>query len=450
MTLRCWLDPLKKLLVTARAPAPYALPDAPPQEPPPMSTTGNWLEASRHPSGYVRENAVKALSERPNGEALVALVERLNDWVPQVRDAAKAGVQTYLKREHLASLLFAQGPLMALATRQRVDHSATLAAVRALLQAPEARDEVHASFLTQQGKAACYLFGVLLESASEPYALLHEALVHREPLVRLAAVDACAALATAQAHQLLLGALPKASAKLRVRLLRVVLPVVPAPQGLLQDALLHSSGGVRNLALWACARYAVDAPAVLAQRFAGPPPVAKAHWLGVLGLARDLKMEVPGGWWHAAMHAAPWSVRLAAVQSPGERPLAALLEAVDDPSERVFDALVSRLNVLPWVTLDPAVRTLLDRQWHVLAPPRRQRVLALLAGWQQLGYLLERLASEPTQRARWLDTLSAWCERAYGFRDAVTPQAQRSAIKAQLQDLVRQGALDEARVAHLY
>ncbi|WP_313739409.1 PBS lyase [Pseudomonas sp.] len=415
-----------------------------------MSTTGTWLEASRHPSGYVRERAVKALSERPNGEALVALVERLNDWVPQVRDAAKAGVQAYLKREHLASLLFAQGPLMALATRQRVDHSATLAAVRALLRAPEARDEVHASFLTQQGKAACYLFGVLLESAREPYALLHEALIHREPLVRLAAVDACAALATAQAHVLLLGALPKAAAKLRVRLLRVLLPVVQAPQGLLEDALLHSAAGVRNLALWACAQYAVDASAVLSKRFEGPPPVAKAHWLGVLGLARELKEEVPAGWWHAAMHAAAWSVRLAAVQSPGERPVATWLAALDDPSERVFDALVSRLDTFPWATLDPAIRTLLDRQWHVLAPRRRQRVLALLAGWQQVGYLLDRLANEPAHRVQWLDILVAWCDRAYGLRDAVTPQAQRSAIKAQLQALVGQGALDEASVAHLY
>lgn len=450
MTLRRWLDPFKKLLVTARAPAPHAVPDTAPEGPPPTSTTSTWLEASRHPSGYVRERAVKALSERPSGEALVALVERSNDWVPQVRDAARAGVRTYLEPEQLAALLFALRPLLALATRQRVDHSATLAAVRALLQTPEARDEVHASFLTQQGKAACYLFGVLLEAASEPYALLHEALVHREPLVRLAAVDACAALATAQAHQLLLGALPKASAKLRVRLLRVVLPVVPAPQGLLQDALLHSSGGVRNLALWACARYAVDAPAVLAQRFEGPPPVAKAQWLGVLGLARELKMEVPDEWWHAAMHAAAWSVRLAAVQSPGERPVATWLAAVDDPSERVFDALVSRLNTFPWATLEPAVSALLDRQWHVLAPPRRQRVLALLAGWQQLGYLLERLASEPTQRAQWLDTIAAWCDCAYGLRDAVTTQEQRSAIKAQLQALVSQGALDETRVAHLY
>ena len=40
----------------------------------------DWLTLSRHGNGFVRELAVRELSELPSPEALAALLERVNDW----------------------------------------------------------------------------------------------------------------------------------------------------------------------------------------------------------------------------------------------------------------------------------------------------------------------------------------------------------------------------------
>jgi hypothetical protein len=43
-----------------------------------------------HPSGYVRETALRTLpAERLGGKTILFLILRLNDWVPNVRDAAE-------------------------------------------------------------------------------------------------------------------------------------------------------------------------------------------------------------------------------------------------------------------------------------------------------------------------------------------------------------------------
>ena len=163
----------------------------------------DWLTLSRHGNGFVRELAVRELSELPSPEALAALLERVNDWVPQVRQLANAGVQRYLTSEHAPALLHALQPLMALAERQRADHSQTLAAARTVLQGAEVSDSVLTAFLAQQGKSARFLFDLLLEASDEPTDLLGKALAHREMTVRQMAVSACQSLPAEQAVPLL-------------------------------------------------------------------------------------------------------------------------------------------------------------------------------------------------------------------------------------------------------
>lgn len=411
--------------------------------------SGAWSDLSQHPNGFVREVAVRELSNNPSPEALVALIERLNDWVPQVRLLAERGMQAYLKREHVCSLLFALRPLIGLGVRQRGDHAVTLAQVRTVLQMPEVRTEVHASFLVQQSTAACYLFALLLEVSNAPEPLLREALSHRELNVRLAAVEACEALATIQAHALLLEALPQSIARVRIRIMRVLLPVVEDPKPLLQQALLHRSAAVRNLALWEAPRHGVDAAAVLATQLARQLPSRKADWLGVLGLARDLGGELPDTWWKAALACSYPSVRMAALCLPGEWPPCALLGALDDPSDKVFNALIARLSKLPWAVTRVDVSARLDRQWYALSDSRRQKLLGLLAAWQQVAYLLKSSGNEPERQAYWLSEVARWCDRCYLIIDPYTSKAEQAALKAQLQSLVTRGLLDHGTVARV-
>ena len=72
--------------------------------------------ASFHPVGFVREAAVARLGETDEEVALLALAMRAADWVPQVRDRARAAlarrassVQSLLRVGPLAVVLAAQG-----------------------------------------------------------------------------------------------------------------------------------------------------------------------------------------------------------------------------------------------------------------------------------------------------------------------------------------------------
>jgi hypothetical protein len=54
------------------------------------------VEAGSH-SGFDREEAVQQLGRMGDGLALPVLLERANDWVPQVRVAAHAAIDAFLR-----------------------------------------------------------------------------------------------------------------------------------------------------------------------------------------------------------------------------------------------------------------------------------------------------------------------------------------------------------------
>ena len=61
--------------------------------------------ASLNRSGYVREKAVKKLTETNNERAIQFIIYRLADWVQTVRDCALIGVQNFKKAEYINSLI---------------------------------------------------------------------------------------------------------------------------------------------------------------------------------------------------------------------------------------------------------------------------------------------------------------------------------------------------------
>ena len=414
-----------------------------------VGTDTTWIELSRHYNGFVREVAVRELCSHPSPEALVALIDRLNDWVPQIRDLATAGLEHYLSPSHLQALLLAVEPLIALAARRRADHGKTLHATRTVLQSPIIRDEVQANFLTRQGKAARYLFELLLESDPAPEALLRSALAHREVTVRLMAVPACQLLPVVQTRRLLLEALSQPSAKFRVCVLRALLPLLDDPRPVLCEALLDASPSIRNLARWAAPSSKVDAAAVLADRLKQDLPIRKRDWLGVLGLAAELNIELEPQWLKQALHSTYLTVRHAAINAAPDSQLPELLRALDDPSDKVFTAAIARLNKQPWALVKAGLDAKLDRDWHDLSAMRRSALLHLRPLWQQAAYLLARLDAEPAQQAFWLRQLNMWCDRQYQMVDPVTSKAERAELTERLRALAVRGLIDSNNVARV-
>jgi len=58
---------------------------------------------SFHPSGFVREAAVKRLGALADGSEVRYLLLRLNDWVPQVREAARLAVLARLRADYVTA-----------------------------------------------------------------------------------------------------------------------------------------------------------------------------------------------------------------------------------------------------------------------------------------------------------------------------------------------------------
>lgn len=408
-----------------------------------------WVDLSRHYNGFVREVAVRELSRTPSPDALVALIDRLNDWVPQVRDLVAAGLEQYLSPSQAPALLSALEPLIALAARQRVDHGPTLMAARAVLQSPAIRDEVYRDFLTRQGKAARYLFELLLENDAEPPALLRSALAHRELTVRLMAVSACKHLPANQARPLLAEAVSRPGASVRVCVLRALLPLLDDPRATLREALLDASPGIRGLARWAAPCNGLDVTVILAERLRRDMPDTKRRWLGILGLAGELNVELDTQWLEGARRSSYPAVREAAVMQLRDDQLPHLLEMLGDPSDKVFGAAIARLGKQPWSSLKPTLGDKLSQRWHALPPARREAILQLLPRWQQLAFLLARLGAEPEVQAFWLRQLALWCDRQYLMVDPVTPKIEREALTDQLKQLATQGLLRSDKVQRL-
>ncbi|KIP98436.1 MULTISPECIES: hypothetical protein [Pseudomonas] len=399
----------------------------------------DWLTLSSHGNGFVREIAVRELRELPSPAALAALLERVNDWVPPVRQQANAGVRQYLMSEHAPTLLYALQPLMALAERHRADHSKMLEAARTVLQGPEVRDAVLAAFLVQHGKSARFLFELLLEASDEPTSLLGKALVHREMTVRQMAVSACQMLPADLARPLLLRALATPGASVRVNALRYLLTSLDDPRPLLRQALLDASPAVRNLARWAAPRWQIDAREVLGARLDQRTPANKREWLGLLGLACELAVDLDDRWKDQAQQAPMSSVRLAAVESLKQADLSRQLVALDDACDKVFAKAVERLSSQDWNELASELDARLDHGWYELTNRRRAAILGMRPRWQQLKYLLIRLDRIPEEQGYWLEQLSVWCSKQYLMVDPTTSKGERAALLQRVERLEADG-----------
>lgn len=410
---------------------------------------GDWIALTTHHNGFIREVAVRALRDQPSPEALAALIERLNDWVPQIRDLAKESLNHYLSPPHVQALLFALEALMALASRHRADHGPTLRAVRNTLQAADVHSDVYANFLARQGSAARYLFKLLLEKDIDKQTLLRDALAHRELTVRVAGVAACQALPDAQALQLLREALPRPGAKVRVCVMRALLPLLENPEPLLCEALLDDSRSIRSLARWVAPKRDIDARAILAARLTEAFPKAKRGWLGILGLAAELDVELEQRWLMAAARSNYPTVRQAAMGQLSEGQSIELLAALDDPSDTVFLAAVAQLNKQSWASLHTGLDAKLDRDWHELSDKRRDALMRLRPKWQQVAYLLARLTTEPTVRVFWAKKVSLWCEEQYQIVDPVTSRFEREKLIERLRGLASEGLVSSSNFARI-
>jgi hypothetical protein len=125
------------------------------------------------PNGFLREAAVKALSNQPQLGTLPALLERLNDWVPQVRSAAQEAVRGQMQTAFLPDWIASLEALVRLGHARRVDHTSMLREVALFLQRSEHLPAVLVAAKASSLHVRRFVFDMQWMNAAEDAARFH-------------------------------------------------------------------------------------------------------------------------------------------------------------------------------------------------------------------------------------------------------------------------------------
>ncbi|HVG19838.1 MAG TPA: HEAT repeat domain-containing protein [Blastocatellia bacterium] len=96
--------------------------------------------ASFHKSGHIREAAIKRLDRTSSGKELPYLLIRLNDWVPNVREAAQQAINSRINARHAGSFMASLLLLARLKQAGRSDHRQLIETIETLLKSAESRE----------------------------------------------------------------------------------------------------------------------------------------------------------------------------------------------------------------------------------------------------------------------------------------------------------------------
>lgn len=220
-------------------------------------------------SGHVRQAALERLNPSSSPEVLRAILLRLNDWVPQVRHAARAVAWTFLSKEYAEVLITCLPDILALKVRNREDHTPFLLEVQKLLTSDDVRPKLLSGLQQLKGVVARFAYQMLLESSHDDTASIYKlAASHGDCSIRLIVARACAepdAVHVELLHQLTEDSHPS----VRVEALRSLWEQELDDEqryNVLSKCLLDRSAGVRDLALWYVRKTEFNLPAFMEER----------------------------------------------------------------------------------------------------------------------------------------------------------------------------------------
>lgn len=203
--------------------------------------------ASMHPSGFVREAAVRLLGTRTDGAELPWLLLRLNDWVPEIRKAAESAVRDRLVPSYSGRFVACLGLVERLRGVRRASQPALLGEIDRLLSEEAAWgalfEGLHATSAAVRQAAA--RIAVLRGDA----VLVLRAATSHDPRVAIAGARAIAATWTPEALREVLPVLRRGTSSVRWIALAAVCDKLPGEAELyLRQSLLDGSTSVRELA----------------------------------------------------------------------------------------------------------------------------------------------------------------------------------------------------------
>jgi len=302
--IQSWLAPLR--------PEPDAAPAEPPATPPSHSGHIAGLIAEvdqqndvdalaiemRYYDGHVREAALKRANALRAPALLPAVVERLNDWVPQVRARAQALVLDWLPALDPDAALRLLGAVQYLRDARRSDHASWLGEVERLVVACVGAGRIVEGVANPDIAVARTCFRLLEEhSLADPATRVRVGLAHGTDIVLVRKA--------AEALVLLDGDERAALGRLALRshfgivraiaLRRLLADEVDGCEGLAIDMLADPHGWVRLVASTFLERHGIDSAALYAARLTAPGSsntVLRACLMGLAETGKGAHLDV--------------------------------------------------------------------------------------------------------------------------------------------------------------
>jgi HEAT repeat protein len=201
-----------------------------------------------HPSGYVRETALRALpAERLGGTTLLFLILRLNDWVPNVREAARERFDEALEALPGDELISGLGMIPWMQSGQlRGDLTQVADLLRAVFEGPKASGARDTARRSDDPIVRREAFLASIRSGSLSPAELARGLADPDPLIATAILRR--AMDTGRAD-LCLRALESPHGRVRAAAMREIRVFFPADaEALALDFMFDPSPAVREAA----------------------------------------------------------------------------------------------------------------------------------------------------------------------------------------------------------
>jgi len=350
---------------------------------------------SFHPSGYIRELAVRRLTRMTGGQELPFLLLRPNDWVVPVSQTALMAVQERITPQYADALVRSILLVFNLAGQKRRKHMPMLSAVTDLLKRPECDAALQWGMAAPEKQARRLCFRILWEAAD---ARLPEAvsqmLADLDPVIRQAASHCARVTLPDDALRALLPLMKRdSSLPVRREALYTCLERLPelAPSEL-RTALLDPNAAMREIARYHLRQSGdFDVQGFYRQALAAsavPSELGAAiSGLGETGTALDVGLILP-----SLSHPLA-KVRRTAVKAvsrlDGDNYIDAFLAALTDErpsvSHEAREALRTRLGLLDEGALWRLFKT-------ASLPHIRRDVLLLLASlpkWESVPFLVE-------------------------------------------------------------
>lgn len=358
---------------------------------------GRAFDLANHYDGHVREAAVKTLYSQASAAALVVMIERMNDWVWQVRQAAQVGYDQYLLAQRVDDLLECANLLVALQGKSRADHSERIRKTLALFVTPQFKQKVLCHFCSLKAKTARFLLRVLLDStANERLDSAQIAMEHPDASVRKLVLNLMSESADAEIGVLLEAGLYDHSATVRTTAFRLHLQRINGHDELVvrsfcESMLLDYSHGLRAAAGWYAKQAGLDVVEFYRDQFARVESLSTAQIEALLweSTKAELKEAIPLA--KQSFSSERVRTRLAAMSvllklAPDEQP-STVHQGLQDASPKIRSAVIKQLRTS--VSLSRA-----DLEGELLAAATRQdvhtldRLLELFAPWHAFGLLL--------------------------------------------------------------